>query len=104
MEVRFGQDYLRILYTEGKDDKKHRFQSDIIRRYQKCIKIMTNVADIPTLSRINSLNYEELKGDMKGLSSVRVNDKYRIVFKVTIVDTIPVTTICLILGLSNHYE
>ena len=36
--------------------------------------------------KINSLNYEKLKGDKKGLSSVRVNDRYRIEFEEYTVD------------------
>ena len=35
MEINFDKDYLRQLYEEGKTtDKKHRFQPNIVARYQ----------------------------------------------------------------------
>ena len=39
MEIKFDKDYLRQLYEKGKaDDKKHRYQPDIVTRYQARIK------------------------------------------------------------------
>ena len=36
MEINFDKDYLRQLYEEGKTtDKKHRFQPNIVARYQQ---------------------------------------------------------------------
>jgi len=92
------------MYRTGKTEKKHRFQPEVVRGFQKCVKMMTVVNDIAALSRINSLHYEVLKGNKKGISSVRVNLQYRIEFSVTITDTEPIVTICNILDLSNHYN
>ena len=63
-----------------------------------------SLPDTLSLMRINSLNYEKLKGDKKGLSSVRVNDQYRIEFEEYTVDGQSVATICNITELSNHYK
>lgn len=104
MIVTFEEEYLQVLYKTGKTDKKHRFQPEVVRGFQKCIKTMTLVSDIAALSRINSLNYEELKGDKKGISSVRVNLQYRIEFTVNTSSEEPIVTICNILDLSNHYK
>lgn len=105
MVVTFEEDYLRELYEKGKtSDKEHRYQPDIVRRYQKCIKFMRVADNIPQLATINSLNYEELLGDKKGISSIRVNDKYRVEFTVITIGTKPIITICNILDLSNHYK
>lgn len=104
MIVTFEEEHLRNLYQTGKTDKKHRYQPEVVRGFQKCIKMMTMVKDIPALARINSLNYEELKGDKKGISSIRVNLQYRIEFTVNLTDTEPIVTICNILNLSNHYK
>ena len=52
----------------------------------------------------NSLNYEKLTGDKKGLSFVRVNDQYRIEFEEYTKDGETVATICNITDLSNHYK
>lgn len=105
MFVTFEEKYLQDLYEKGKtDDKKHRFQPDIVKRYKKCVDIMKRVPNITSLAKYNSLNYELLKGDRNGISSIRVNDKYRIEF--TIGETLnkPVITVCNIIDLSNHYK
>lgn len=47
-----------------------------------------------------SLHYEKLNGNKAGVSSIRVNDQYRIEFTVSE----SVITVCNILELSNHYK
>ena len=97
MEINFDKDYLRQLYEEGKTtDKKHRFQPNIVARYQLRIKVLEQARSV--------LHYEVLKGDKAGISSIRVNDQYRIEFTVEQVSSETVVTICNILELSNHYK
>lgn len=103
MIVMFEQEYLKVLYEKGKDDKKHRFQPDIIRRYKRCIDYLKHVGKIEELFLISSLHYEVLKGDKAGISSIRVNAQYRVEFVVR-EQSEPVITICSILELSNHYK
>lgn len=105
MEINFDKDYLRQLYEEGKTtDKKHRFQPHIVSRYQLRIKVLEQAIRIEELYGINSLHYEVLQGDKAGISSIRVNDQYRIEFTVEQVSSGTVVTICNILELSNHYK
>lgn len=101
MIVIFEKEYLRELYETGKAyNKKHRFQPEIIRKYQYCISLMRRVPDTVSLAKYNGLKLENLKG----ISSIRVNNQYRIEF--TIIDNglETVATICNILELSNHYK
>ena len=65
---------------------------------------MIDQPDTEALKKYNSLNYEKLKGDKDGLSSVRVNDQYRIEFEEKTVDNQAVAVICSIVELSNHYK
>lgn len=105
MIVTFEQDYLRRLYEEGKNvDKNHRYQPDIIRRYQKAINFLKASSSIEALWKIHSLNYEILTGDKAGRSSIRVNDQYRIEFIVQINKNEPILNICNVVELSNHYK
>ena len=105
MEINFDKEYLRQLYEEGKTtDKKHRFQPSIIARYQMRIKALEQAGSIEELYPIRSLHYEVLKGNKAGISSIRVNDQYRIEFTVKQVAAETVVTICNILELSNHYK
>lgn len=106
MVVTFDKEYLSEMYQTGKStDKKYRFQPQVITRYIRCVDILIGVSDTESLYRMNSLNYEVLKGDKKGISSIRVTDKYRIEFTVTEVEEAQtIITICNILELSNHYQ
>jgi Plasmid maintenance system killer protein len=105
MEVTFDKIYLKELYMHGKtDDKKHRFQPEIISKYIRVIDLMISQPDTITLLKYNALRYEQLKGDKAGLSSVRVNDQYRIEFEEKTVENQTIATICNITELSNHYK
>jgi proteic killer suppression protein len=101
----FGKKYLCDLYEKGKaDDKKHRFQPEIVRKYRHCINLMRHVPDTIALAKYKGLNLENLKGDKAGISSIRVNRQYRIAFTVTDNGVESVATVCNIIELSNHYQ
>lgn len=105
MIVTFEEEYLRELYEDGRcKGKKHRYQPDIVRRYQKGINFLIFAERIEDLWKQKSLNYEILSGDKAGISSIRVNDKYRIEFTVQVNTDKPILTICNVVGLSNHYK
>ena len=105
MEIKFDKKYLQELYEVGQTtDKKYRFQPDIVKRYQARIKTLEDATQIEDLFTINSLHYKVLEGDKKGISSVRVNDQYRIEFLTFRVASETVVTICDILELSKHYN
>lgn len=105
MYIEFDKDYLRELYTDGKTkDKKHRFQPEIIRNDQKVVFLLSAANTVTDLFRNNSLNYEVLQGDKKGISSVRINKKYRLEFTVRDVLNEQIITICRLLDISNHYK
>ena len=61
MVVTFDKEYLKELYEFGKaNDKKHRFQPDIVRRYKHCIDIIISVPDVTspcTSVVVNSIRY-----------------------------------------------
>ena len=43
MIVTFDKEYLKVLYEQGKDDKKHRFQPSIVSRYKRCVDYLKQV-------------------------------------------------------------
>ena len=104
MVINFKETYLRDLYKNGKADERHRFQPQIIKRYIRVINLMIEEDNVLGLNKYNSLNYEHLSGNKEGLSSVRVNDQYRIEFGEEIEDGKTIATICNITELSNHYK
>ncbi len=105
MIVEFGQEYLRDLYTKGVcNDKKHRYRSDVVKRYKRGIDYLKWASRKEDLFRINSLNFEALKGSNAGRFSIKVNDQYRIEFTMRETTEEPILTICNIVELSNHYD
>lgn len=105
MLVIFGQKYLQELYEQGKCcDKKHRFQPQIVKKYIRTIDLMRRVANVMALSEYGGLHYEHMHGDKKGVSSVRINDQYRIVFNEILQGEQTIAVIVSIAELSNHYQ
>ena len=105
MIVTFDKEYLQELYETGESsDKKHRYQPGIVKAYAKCIFRLQEAERIEDLFVFHALRCEALKGDKLGISSIRVNDQYRIEFTVENEGTEPVITVCNILELSNHYK
>lgn len=105
MVITFEKEYLRELYEAGKcNDKKHRYQPEIARKYKYCIDAFAAAPSVETLYQSHALHYEVLKGDKAGISSIRVNKQYRIEFTVRSEGVEPVITICNIIELSNHYK
>lgn len=105
MIVIFDKIYLQELYETGKcKDKKHRFQPEIVKRYKRGIDYLKYAGKIEELFLIPSLRYEILKGEKEGISSVRVNDRFRIEFTVSGQGKESVVFVCNILELSNHYN
>jgi proteic killer suppression protein len=105
MLITFEKEYLEDLYRTGKSrDKKHRYQPDVVRRYARCIYRLQEAITIEDLRKYPSLRYEVLSGDKSGISSVRVNDQYRVEFTVKSIEQETVITVCNILELSNHYK
>lgn len=107
MKIVFEEESLKELYEKGTTcDKKYKFlQQDIVKRFVKTVNTLKSADKIETLFLINSLNYEKLVGDKKGIESVRVNSKYRLEFRTQTEGEIPNSiVICNIIELSNHYS
>ncbi len=105
MDVVFKQTYLKELYIDGKcSDKQHRYQPPIVKKYIHVIDLMKVSQNVLQLTKYGSLHYEHLHGNKEGLSSVRVNDQYRIEFTEEMRAEELIATIVNITELSNHYN
>jgi proteic killer suppression protein len=105
MLVTFNEDYLEDLYKKGSTkDKKHRYQPQVIRGYQKAIKYLIQAKRKEDLFPFQSLNFEALRGNKEGLFSVRANGQYRVEFTIEEKNGEPLVSICNVLELSNHYN
>ena len=105
MIVTFEEDYLRELYEDGQaSDKKHRFQPQIIKKYTRVVDLMMGEANVMGLTKYGGLHYEHLHGDKEGLSSVKVNDQYRIEFREILEGDKTIAEMVSLTELSNHYK
>jgi proteic killer suppression protein len=105
MEIRYKERYLEDLYYLNQtNDKSHRFQPEVVSKYKKRVDTLRKEPHLKALLQYRSLHFKELEGGKKGQYSIRVDDKYRIIFIVSTEETQPITTICEILKLSNHYD
>ena len=66
---------------------------------------MIGAPNVEALYMLNSLNYEVLKGNKKGISSIRIDKKYRLEFLISTHSSgESIITLYSILDISNHYE
>lgn len=105
MYIEFDKVYLQELYEFGKcSDKKHRYQPAVVKKYVNCVRVLLRSQTIESLYQIKSLNYEVLIGDKQGISSIRIDLKYRLEFIVRNEGDEEIITICRLLDISNHYK
>lgn len=105
MVVRFGKEYLRELFENGKcSDKHHRYQPQVIRKYVLRVVTLQNAPNIEALYPLHSLNYEVLVGEKAGVSSIRIDGQYRLEFVVNTEASEPTITICTLEDITNHYK
>ena len=106
VHIYFKSQILLDLY-EGKGMAKKQFRSipTIVKKFQGAIIIFKNIEQISELYSFPGFHYEKLKGNLNIYSSIRLNKKYRLIFReVTsdldtgILDTIE------IIEISNHYS
>src|ERR1700680_2112992 len=78
MEIVFADATLALIETE--DAGKTKLPVPVIKSVRRKLTVLRAAPDDRSLRNWKSLHYEKLKGDRDGQRSVRVNDKYRIVF------------------------
>ncbi|MEF9923189.1 MAG: type II toxin-antitoxin system RelE/ParE family toxin [Muribaculaceae bacterium] len=93
---------LRDGYTTNK--KYRKLPKDVIRGYVKAVQHIKAVNRIEDLYRINSLNYEQLKGNLKGIESVRCNKRWRLLFKSSTTENSIIITEIYLIEISDHYD
>jgi proteic killer suppression protein len=86
-------------------DKKYHFQPQIINGYLKCVKALDEAIRIEDLFNFKALHYEKLSGDKKGLSSLRINNQYRLEFlEISNPNDKIKIDICSLIDITNHYK
>jgi proteic killer suppression protein len=81
MVVIFENEYLEKLFTGDPLKGKPKFNDEVIKKFKKTVLMLKNVDSSNELSKFRGLNFEALKGNKKGLFSVRIDYSYMLEFK-----------------------
>lgn len=82
MDISFNNKLLEDLYVGNKvTDKQFRSNPALVKQYIKTVKKLQSVQKVEQLFQYAGLNYEKLKGNLAGYSSVRINNQYRLIFE-----------------------
>lgn len=106
MNIYFKSQILFDLYEgRGTTNKQFRSIPYIVKKFQLVVVIIINIEKLSDLYSYPGLRYEKLKGNLNMYSSIRLNKKYRLIFREVhsnldfgIVDTLE------IIEISNHYS
>lgn len=79
MEVRFGDDSLRLLKTDP--DYDGGYAEAIVKAYRRRIRFIEQTPDERDFYSMNSLNFERLKGNRDHQYSMRLNDQWRLILE-----------------------
>ena len=103
MTVKFENAYLEKLYQGKAVPGKPRYGSDVITKFKKTILKLQYADSIRDLKSQKGLNFESLKGYLKGFYSVRVDNSYRLILTLEN-DRLAIADIITVHDLNNHYQ
>lgn len=78
MHIDFRDDELRSMATDS-TYRSRRWGPEVVRAYRKTIQTLIAATDERDLRNLRSLHLEQLKGDRRGTSSIRVNKQFRLI-------------------------
>ena len=78
MDIEFAVSDLALIETD--DAAKTKLPIGVIKSARRKLTLLRAAIDDRSLRNWKSLHYEKLKGDKEGQRSIRINEKYRIVF------------------------
>jgi len=103
MLIAFNNAYLQKIYEGKQVAGKPKYSQNVILKFKKTVLMLQNTESITELRKFRGLNFEALKGNLKGFFSVRVDLHYRLILSVE-KDSVVVTDILIIEDLTIHYQ
>ena len=104
MIVKFKNLYLQRLFEEDEIPGKPKYEKAAITKFQKAIQKLEFAGNIKEVKAQKGLNFESLKGKLKGYFSVRIDLKYRLILTLDKDDRIEINEIIMVHALTNHYQ
>lgn len=103
MEIKFNDAYLEKLFLNKPVKGKPLYSAEVITKFKKKVLLIQQTENTVQLRSFKSLHFEALKGNKKGLYSIRIDKQYRLEFKIDN-NSITLVEIILIEELSKYYE
>lgn len=82
MRIVFKNRELESIYRKGKEEGKPRYGRHIVKAFLKVMGELRRVPNTRFLINKKSFHFEALKHDRQGYYSIRINDQYRLIFKI----------------------
>lgn len=101
MVIKFNNDYLEGLAKGESIKGKPKYDKYVVQKFLKVLKILQRTPNTHGLRVFHSLNFEALKGNMKGYYSVRVDHTYRLILTIEN-DLITISEIIIVEELTKH--
>lgn len=106
MDITFRDIGLARLY-EGNKPKRKEWKSNphMVKQFVKTVNQMSAVTTVEQLMQFRGLHYKKLTDDPDGMSAVRINKQYRLLFKEMVNEEDPPRVVLFqIEEITNHYE
>jgi proteic killer suppression protein len=81
VRLEFEDVRLRRLYTEI-DYRIARFGPEVTKAFRMKVAVLAAAADERDLYALKSLHFEKLSGDRLGQRSIRLNEQWRLIFRI----------------------
>jgi len=104
MQIQFKNTYLEKIFEGRSVAGKPRYSSDVVLKFKKTVLKLKYADNLKDIKAQRGLNFEALKGDLKGFYSVRVDYSYRLILALDKDNILTVTEIITIHDLTNHYQ
>jgi toxin HigB-1 len=104
MIVQFQNAYLEKLFEGKTVSGKPRYSDEVITKFKKTVLKLKMADNIGEIKSQRGLNFEGLKGNLKGFYSVKVDYSYRVILDVDKNGTIKIEEVLTIHDLTNHYQ
>jgi toxin HigB-1 len=104
MNIRFKNAYLERLFENKLVSGKPKYSIEVILKFKKTILKLQSANSLRELRSFKGLNFEALKGDLKGYYSVRVDRSYRLIITVDKEGEVIIKEVLTIHALNNHYQ
>jgi len=99
MDIEFADAKLALIETD--DAAQTKLPIAVIKSARRKLTLLRAAPDDRTLRNWKGFHYEKLKGDRKGQRSIRINNKYRIVF---ILDSEADPQKAMVLSIEDYHE